>query len=170
MRIIKALLIVFSGPILMIFLGWYTNWRKLKKGHIQVSFDQFYSIYKNTPSNYWEIEESYNKYYVRYETHKEVTSNFRLYDGMKTIYFKTLLDLIKFRIFLFKYHANEKKILKAKIEQKLNEDTANLVANWNRDIEITRKNNMADLQRMIEENAAKAEEYKRRLEELKNET
>ena len=44
--------------------------------------------------------------------------------------------------------------------------TADLIANWNRDIEQTRKNNIEELQQIIKENAEKAKEYERRLKEL----
>lgn len=170
MNLVETLLIIFGGPALIIFISWYIGWYQIKKNQIQISFNQFYSIYKNTPSSYWEINESYykNKYSVRYETHIE-KGPFYYYNGMKDIYFKTLLDLIKFRIFVYKYKRNNKKIQNDKIKQRLDKDTADLMANWTKDIERTRKNNMKELQKMIEENATKAEEYKRRLEKLKKE-
>lgn len=169
MNLIKFLLMMFGGPIVIIFLIWYTAWRKTKKNEIQISFNQFYSIYKGTTPEYWKIEESYhrNKYGISYERHN---NNYSFYYETDTIYFKTLLDLIKFRIFIYKYKINDKKVQKNKIKQSLDERTARLMATWTRDIEKVRKNNIKELQKMINENTIKAEEYKKRLEELKIET
>lgn len=165
MSLIEVLLIVFGGPILIIFLIKYISWRKIKKNKIQISFNQFYSIYKSTPADYWNIKD---KYSVGYEKHSN--NYYQFYCETEIIFFKTLLDLIRFQIFLYKYKANNKKIQKDQIKQQLDKNTADLIANWTRDIERTRKYNIEKLQRMINENTAKAKEYEKRLKELKNET
>lgn len=146
----------------------YISWRLTKTDKIQITFKQFYHIYKSTPSSHWEIDRNFDKddrcirYIHEHGPHK-------LYKESYTIYFKTLYDQIQFYIFLHKYRKTEKRKFKEHMKMVADKHTADLIANWNRDIEQTRRNNIEELQQMIKENAEKAKEYERCLKELKEE-
>lgn len=147
-------------PLLIYLIARYISWRLTKTDKIQITFKQFYHVYKSTPSNHWEIDRNFRR--IRYIPYK-------FYKESYIIYFKTLYDQIQFYIFLHKYRKTEKRKFKEHMKMMTDKRTADLIANWNKDIEQTRRNNMEELQQMIKENAEKAKEYERCLKELKKE-
>lgn len=87
------------------------------------------------------------------------------------VYFKTIFDKIKYRIFKKITYWKEKKYEQQKKKQSiLSAKTAEMMRVWSEDIESYKLESIKELQSIIDENNKKINEYKKRVEELKNET
>lgn len=133
-----------------------------KNSYIRVTFQQFYDVYKATEHSKWTLEKNY-VLYAKYSKHG-------VYCGSEIIHFKTISDKIRYRIFKKVTDWEEKKNERKKKQSLLSAKTVEIMQMWSEDIESYRLESIKELQSMIDENNKKINEYKKRVEELKNET
>lgn len=158
---IEILLIFLLGVALaLIVIGIKES--KEENSYIRVTFQQFYDIYKATEHSKWTLGKNY-VLYAKYSKHG-------VYCGSEIIHFKTISDKIRYRIFKKVTDWEEKKNERKKRQSLLSTKTVEIMQMWSEDIESYRLESIKELQSMIDENNKKINEYKKRVEELKNET
>lgn len=161
-KLLIVLLVILLPISFALIISGIKESRK-KNDYIQITFQQFYDVYKATKRSRWRLGKNYVYYFKRSEC------GIGCYQS-EFIYFKTIFDKIKYRIFKKVTDWKEKKYEQQKKQSILSAKTAEMMRVWSEDIESYKLESIKELQSMIDENNKKVDEYKKRVEELKHET